>query len=393
MAFGAKMASGPAEREAIPFYREAWRSCDIGPPLRLPMKLPALLIALLPIPALPAAQVRPAPARTQVARDVYLFQSSPYGDVGLDGNSVVIVSDDGVLVFDSNGTPAGALAVLAEIRKITSQPVKYLVNSHWQWDHWYGAEVYRDSFPDLRIVTHERTRQLMAGAAIAFTQPGLDRQLPGHIREVEQQMANATSKQALQEHLERDRFFLQQKRRVRHTLANITFSDSLTIHLGNREIRVLHHDRAITPGDAYLYLPDERIVVMGDLLINPITFALFCYPSGWIRTLEAIDGLEASTLVPGHGSVMRDEVLLKATMGLLKRERTIAGEARSKGLTTAQAKEAILADSEVQRYRATITGGAASSNDAFAVYLVDWFVQRVYQEIEGTLNDSIPRTP
>lgn len=357
------------------------------------MKLPVLLVVLLLVPASAVAQARPAPVRTQVARNVYLFQSSPYGDVGLDGNSVVIVSDEGVLVFDSNGTPAGALAVLAEIRKITRQPVKYLVNSHWHWDHWYGAEVYRDSFPDVRIVTHERTRELMAGAAIAFNQPGLDRQLPGHISEIEQQVANATSKQALQEHLERDRFFLQQKRSVRHTLANITFSDSLTIHLGNREIRVLHHDRAITTGDAYLYLPDERIVVMGDLLINRITFALFCYPSGWIRTLEAIDALDASTLVPGHGAVMRDEALLKATIGLLERERTLATESKSKGLTIAEAKEAILADSEVLRYRATITGGATSSTEAFAVYLVDWFVRRVYQEIEGTLNDSIPRTP
>ena len=387
------MAPGHAKCEAIPFYRKAWRSCEFGRPLRLAMKLPALPIVLLLVPVLATAQARPAPVRTQVARDVYLFQSAPYGDVGLDGNSVVIVSDDGVLVFDSNGTPAGALAVLAEIRKITSQPVKYLVNSHWHWDHWYGAEVYRDSFPDLRIVTHQRTRQLMAGAAIAFNQPGLDRQLPGHIREVEQQMANATSRQALQEHLERDRFFLQQKRVVRHTLANITFSDSLTIHLGNREIRVLHHDRAITPGDAYLYLPDERIVVMGDLLINPITFALFCYPSGWIRTLEAIDALDASTLVPGHGAVLRDEELLKATIGLLERQRTIAAESKSKGLSSAQAKAAVLSDSEVLRYRATITGGAASSNEAFGVYLVDWFVRRVYQEIEGTLNDSIPRTP
>ena len=357
------------------------------------MKSLALLVVLVLTPAATDAQARLAPTRTHVAKDVYLFQSAPYGDVGLDGNAVVIVSDDGVLVFDSNGTPAGALAVLAEIRKITSQPVKYLVNSHWHWDHWYGAEVYRDTFPDIRIITHERTRQLMAGAAISFNQPGLDRQLPGHIGEVERLMANATSKQLLQEHLERDRFFLQQKRSVRHTLANITFSDSLTIHLGKREVRVLHHDRAITPGDAYLYLPDERIVVMGDLLINPITFALFCYPSGWIRTLEAIDSLDAFTLVPGHGTVMRDEALLKATTGLLKRERTLAAESKSKGLTTDQAKEVILADPDVLRYRAAITGGAAPSNESFAVYLVDWFVRRVYQEIDGTLNDSIPRAP
>src|SRR3954469_14467036 len=95
---------------------------------------------------------RPAPTRIDVAPGIYLFQTQPYGDAGLDGNSVVIVGDDGVLVFDANGTPAGATAVLAEIRKITPQPVKYLVLSHWHWDHWYGAEVYKRAFPSIEII-------------------------------------------------------------------------------------------------------------------------------------------------------------------------------------------------------------------------------------------------
>ena len=48
---------------------------------------------------------RPAPTRIEIARGVYLFMSRPYGDVGLDGNSIAIVGRDGVLVYDSNGTP------------------------------------------------------------------------------------------------------------------------------------------------------------------------------------------------------------------------------------------------------------------------------------------------
>ena len=63
-----------------------------------------------------AEYVRPAPQKIEVAKGVYLFISKPYGDVGLDGNSVAILSNDGVLVFDSNGTPAASAAVLAEIR-------------------------------------------------------------------------------------------------------------------------------------------------------------------------------------------------------------------------------------------------------------------------------------
>src|SRR5262249_4787144 len=104
--------------------------------------------------------VHPPPKKSEIAPGVYLFQTEPYGDVGLDGNSIAVTSSDGVLGFDANGTPAAARAVIAEIRKITDKPVKYLVISHWHWDHWYGAEAYREAFPDVRIISQERDRRL-----------------------------------------------------------------------------------------------------------------------------------------------------------------------------------------------------------------------------------------
>ena len=77
---------------------------------------------------------RPAPKKIEVAKGIYLIVSQPYGDVGLDGNAVATLSSDGVLVFDSNGTPAASAAVLTELRGLTNKPVKYVVNSHWYWD-------------------------------------------------------------------------------------------------------------------------------------------------------------------------------------------------------------------------------------------------------------------
>jgi glyoxylase-like metal-dependent hydrolase (beta-lactamase superfamily II) len=172
----------------------------------------------------------------------------------------------------------------------------------------------------------------------------------------------------------------------------VTYRDSLTIHLGGRTVRVLHRDRAITPGDTYLWLPESRTVITGDLLINPITYALFCYPAGWIRSLAAIDALDARTIVPGHGAAMTDETLLHATRSLLEREKAIALEAKRAGKDVAGAKAAILADPRVLELRAAITGGNAARNDAFALELVTWFVQRVYAEASGPLDDSIPAT-
>src|SRR4029078_6137234 len=120
-----------------------------------------------------AVSRHPSPTRTEIAPGIFLFQTDRYGDVGLDGNSIAIVSSEGVLVFDTNGTPAAASAALAQIRTLTDQPVRYVVNSHWHWDHWYGTEVYTRAFPGLKVIAHEKTKAQIAGPAIGCNRPGL----------------------------------------------------------------------------------------------------------------------------------------------------------------------------------------------------------------------------
>lgn len=343
---------------------------------------------------------RPAPTRVDVAPGVYLFQTAPYSDAGLDGNSVVIVGEDGVLVFDANGTPNGAEAVLGEIRRLTKAPVKYLVLSHWHWDHWYGAEVYKKAFPALEIIAQERTKVLMSGPAVDFNQDGLDHGLPDHIATVRKNLEKARAGSVpdsvvrdLAQHVALDQWFLAQKVNTVHTVPTRTFTDSLTLTVGSRVVKVMHVDRAITPGDAFLWLPAERIVVAGDLLLNRVTFGLFCYPSGWIKTLEAIDAMNPAVIVPGHNLPMHDKEVLRATIATLKRERDLVKTLKAQGKTVEQAKQAILADSAILALRETLAAGNPLRTNGFNVYLVDWVVPRLYQEIDGTLDDSIPKAP
>ena len=272
-----------------------------------------LFVLLCSIPLI--AQNRPVPSRTELAPGIFLFTTPSYGDVGLDGNSIAVLSNDGVLVFDTNGTPAAAAAVLAQIRTLTDRPVRYVVNSHWHWDHWYGTETYQQAFPNLQIVAHEKTRVMMMGPALEFNRPGIETELPGYVKNLE---TRAAADPALKPLLEEDRFFLDQKAHVHHTFPNVTFSDRLTIEMGGRHIEVLHYERAVTPGDAFVYLPDEKLLLIGDLIVNPITFALSGYPTEWLRTLEKIDALDVSTIVTGHGAPLHDKTLLHATMDVFR---------------------------------------------------------------------------
>ena len=88
--------------------------------------------------------------KVQIVDGIYQFITAPDGYVP-NGNSVVIVNENDVLVFDTFARPSTARTVLAEIRKITDKPVRYVVNSHHHPDHWSGNQVYAQAFPNLEM--------------------------------------------------------------------------------------------------------------------------------------------------------------------------------------------------------------------------------------------------
>lgn len=335
-----------------------------------------------------SAQERRAPTRTEISPGIYVFSTPPYGDVGLDGNAIAITSRDGVLVFDSNGTPSAAAMVLSQIRSLTSQPVRYVVNSHWHWDHWYGTEAYLQAFPDLRVIAHEKTRELMRGPALEFNRPGLERDLPAYVANVERR---AATDEALKPVAAADRVFLEEKRNVHHVLPNMTFTDRLTIALGERHIEVLNEGRGVTPGDAIVYLPHEKVLLVGDLIVNPITFALGCYPSEWVQVLERIDRLDADVIVTGHGTPLRDKSLLHETLDVFRTLLREGRAAKERGLTADEAKEAIFP--MLHQTMVKITRDDAKLNGDFKVQMVDWYLHRVYDELDGALTDAIAPIP
>ena len=348
---------------------------------------PALVLSAV-LPLLSADYVRPTPEKIEVAKDIYLFVSKPYGEVGMDGNSVAILSRDGVLVFDTNATPASSALVLAEIRKLTDRPVRYVVNSHWHWDHWYGTETYTKAFPDVKVVAHEKSREMMAGPAIEFNRPGIESQLPAYIGMLEKR---AASDPAVQPALEEARFFLDQKKNAKLVLPTVTYKDKLPITLGERKIEVLHYDRAVTPGDSFLYLPDEKILITGDLLVNPVSFALSSYPTGWLKTLEKMDAVDARLIVPGHGAPLHDKTLLRAHIEVMRELLKAGNDAKARGLDVDQAKEEVLP--RLHDVMVKMTNDDPKMNQQFQVYLVDWYLHRVYDELAGPLTDAIAPIP
>ncbi len=184
---------------------------------------------------------------------------------------------------------------------------------------------------------------------------------------------------------------MNQKTNVQHTFANVTYLNQMNIYMGEREIQVLHYDRAVTPGDSFLYLPKEKIIVSGDLLVNPISYALSCYPSGWLKTLEKMDALDATIIIPGHGEALHDRELLHATMEMFRVLLQQGREAKEKGLDPDQARKQIMPG--LHGLMVKITHDNPQLNQEFESEVVDWYLHRVYDELNGPLSDEIAPIP
>src|SRR5258708_2259580 len=207
----------------------------------------------------------------------------------------------------------------------------------------------------------------MMGPALAFNRPFLEEQLPAYIQSVEKR---AAEKPDLQPLLEADKAFFEQKKNVRLVFPNVTFRDQLAIELGERHVEVLNYGRGVTPGDTLVYLSKEKILLLGDLIVNPITFALSGFPTEWVRVLERVDALDATTIVTGHGAPLLDKTLLRATLEVFRVLLREGKVAKAKGLDPDQAKEAIFPG--LHDLMVTITADRPALNTAFKSQLVDW---------------------
>src|SRR2546425_9233017 len=119
---------------------------------------------------------------TKVADGVYAAVAAPAYKVNC--NTAIIESDDGVVIVDTHSKPSAARVIVDRIRAITPKPVRYVINTHFHWDHWHGNEVYPKAYPGAELVTNQITRDSMR-------QKGLKRiddhrrQVPAEIRSEE----------------------------------------------------------------------------------------------------------------------------------------------------------------------------------------------------------------
>ncbi len=235
-------------------------------------------------------------------------------------NSLVVVGDDGALVVDTQQSPTAASVLVRRVRAMTDVPVRWVVNTHWHADHVYGNQSWAEAYPGAHFVAHETTREDL----LTLGRDQLREQLeiiPPSIREREGWLASGTGpggdsltaedREAVSYSLRLRRSYLEDLRRVRQVLPDVTFRDRVTLELGGRRVEVIHLGPAHTRGDVVVWLPDLGIVAAGDLVEVGTPWLEGADISGWADALERLKALHASVVLPAHGGVQRDGRLLE----------------------------------------------------------------------------------
>ena len=176
---------------------------------------------------------------------------------GNGANATFITTREGVIVIDTTESEDKAGQMLQAIRKVTDQPVVYVVNSHFHKENISGNSVFKSA------------RTIIAqNKALAMTVIEAARE----------------------------------KRKV--TAANLAFDKKVELKLGKYHMKLIHPGPAHTDGDLYIYIPKWRILITGGLVFNGIIpFLGDSAIESWIHALVEMEDLDAEVIIPGHGKV------------------------------------------------------------------------------------------
>ena len=283
--------------------------CRISP-MRIAKLFVAFTIALM-FPHLVAAQQTQTPpqstAPSAASAPVSYFTLKPLGhDVfaaiavpgsGAGSNSGFVIGDDGVAVIDSFQKVDAAKSLLAEIRKITQLPVKYVINTHYHIDHVTGNGVYAEA--GATIVAQKNVRDWI------------------HTENKKFYGANITDAQRASVE--------------NFTAPTMLYDTTLDLHLGSRVINV-RYELGHTGGDSVVLIPDANVVFCGDLFWrHTLPNLIDASTEAWIATLAKLTQAHpAAAFISGHGDVgTADDV--KAFQGYLIDLRKLVSDGRASG--------------------------------------------------------------
>ena len=242
-----------------------------------------------------------------------VYYATASGTMTVGANSPIIVTDTEAIIIDSEITPAAARALVADLKAITDKPVRYVIDSHYHYDHAHGNQIFA---PEVQVIGHENTRRRMLTNVLEqYTYLTSVEPVPARVAALRQRISAETDPQqkaALERQVANSLSYLEQVKETKVTPPNVTLDRKMTLFRGGREIQLLYFGRGHTDTDVVVYLPKERIVCTGDLMESVISYMGDAYAEEWPATLDRLMALDFDTVMPGHGVVFKGKARIQS---------------------------------------------------------------------------------
>jgi glyoxylase-like metal-dependent hydrolase (beta-lactamase superfamily II) len=192
-----------------------------------------------------------------------------------DPNTGIVIGDDAVLVADTQATPVMAQDVIRRIREVTGKPIKYILLTHYHAVRVLGASAYGAQ----QIIASQDTYDLIV----------------------------ERGEQDMKSEIERfPRLFNAVESVPGLTWPTLTFKGEMTLWLGKLEVKIMQLGRGHTKGDTVLWLPQDKVMLSGDLVEYGATpYCGDAYYQDWPATLDALAAFNPEKLVPGRGAALK----------------------------------------------------------------------------------------
>lgn len=251
------------------------------------------------------------------------------------GNVLVIEQARGLVLIDGGGSPGSSRRIAALIKSVSRKPVSAIAITHWHGDHSLGVATLLRQWPEARVIATRATREHLLGPsmerypkgtpdqvkteaflkAIAPTIAGFEKAAGDRAlsRRVQAGYASSLGDLALYRN-DIDGVFLPARIEA--------FDRELLLPDPRHPVRLRFLGRGNTDGDLVAWLPRQRILETGDLVVAPIPFGFGSYPGSWQRVLTELIAMRPRVIVPGHGAPMHDTRYVRQLRDMLAALRT-----------------------------------------------------------------------
>ena len=267
----------------------------------------------------------------KVSDGVFFAMAHPQAQVNC--NAAIFVRSKDVVVVDAHSKPSAASSLIAQIKRdVTTKPVRYIVNTHFHWDHIQGNAAYRAG-GQVDIIATAATKKLMQDLSLSRLKESLDK-VPAQIDVLRQRAAHSTSapeKAFCAGQIHQLEAYAAELKDFKLELPTITFDDSYLLADPAFDLHLGFHGHAHTAGDVFVHAPQARTLATGDASHCWLPFMHDSYPHQWPHTIDQVTQMDFKYLIGGHGPLQSDRTVMTCQRNYIEELTARVEEAKKAG--------------------------------------------------------------